>query len=298
MVDAVLMRIEGAEIELSRVSDIHPINEGRGFWGKLGTLRIIQTRVSLSIRGSLPRYLTGTNAGGMTREMVRAALGKIEAEAGVSLARGNVYGMEIGRNLPMLGPPQEYMKAWLEYPTRKRIGHGEPQAVIFANKSRSFTGYDKGAESKADPKPEIFRKYECLRLEERIKCGLKRYFGHDVRPWDLGEPDFYEEAVTAWGRSYFRILKRREVSLMSENAARKEIEKALLNIGLASYGVDRVQAHIEAGRKRGTFDKKTAQRLRAWIREIAQDDSVTDPAPLTEELDKQVSAIVKMRGKL
>ena len=288
MIDSVMFRFEGVAFDLGLLEKVQARSDGRGWWGRLGSLVVSYSCRGLSVRGSLSRYLVGCNIAPLTRPHVAEALRKLERESGIDLAAGRVFGLEVGSTFAMDEPPSDYLASWLLYPRRKRTTFGNGETVIFENVARALSGYDKAREVGKNRKNGDLDGRKILRIEERIRARVDSYFGQSVKPWDLADADFYGRAVKAWAASYFRVEKKKEIVTMPNISGTKDLEKLLAIVGLSEYGLDRAEAMIARGRARGAIDKKSAQRMRAKIRAIAKDASYSDVSALTEELDAKV----------
>lgn len=293
MIDSISVYLPDARAPLDRLDGVRPLRGEGTYSGRLDGLRIIQGRTAVFIQGSLPKYLRGQNTLPLTRQTFRDALGKLEGQTGLDLKAGLVYRLEIADTLPVKEAPVNYLASWGPVPRCNRHTWGNGQTVTYATRTRSFSGYDKGAETAPDGMPEPLGGVYGLRLELSIKKGMRRLMGHVVNPWDLTEPETYGQLVQAWGRFYFRIPKRREVVLNMEKMTPKKYERTLAALGLAALGLDRAESIVRSGVQAGQVDKLTASRIRARLRELNADRTVTIGDALTEEVDAQVRGVMR-----
>lgn len=273
------------------LEDLRPLATGEGFRGLLGNLRVIQKPGGVFLEGSLPRFLNGENARTATRQALRGALGKIEAESGLDLRAGFVYRMETAATLPVLEPPRNYLSAWGPLGRFKKDTFGDGETVLYRTGARSFTGYDKGAENAPEPLPVPLEGRYALRLELRYKRALRRVLGRPMNPWELLEPEPYAAAVERWKRFYLAIPKRKRAIIVMDGITTKQLERSLAALGLQALGLDRLNALIKDGQTSGAVDRTTATRMRQLVRELGKDERITDLEPLTAEVDEKVRAI-------
>ena len=73
----------------------------------------------------------------------------------------------------------------------------------------------------------------------------------------------------------------------------KGFTATLAALGLQALGLDRADAILRQGLASGELSRVTASRIRADLREMAKDGRITSTAPLTDELDGKVRAIVR-----
>ncbi len=293
MMDSLSVFLPGALAPLDRLAGLRPLRQDGCYRGTLGNLRVIQGLDAVFVEGSLPKYLNGGNALPLTRQGLRAALGKLEAESGMDLGKGQVYRLEVGRTLPVKAPPREYLAAWGPLARFGKHTHGNGGTVTFANGGRSFSGYDKGQETAPEALPCPLDGGFALRLELRWKRGLKRVFGHPVSPWELAEADNYVLAAKAWAALYFKVPKQREVVLIMNGMTPKGFKDTLAALGLQALGLDRAETIIRDGLASGALDRLKASRMRADLRELAKDSRVTTTEALTDEIDSKVRAIAR-----
>jgi hypothetical protein len=293
MFDSITIFLPDALAPLDRLAGLRPLSGEGCYLGTLGGLRIIQGIQGVLIRGSLPKYCNGENALPLTRQSLRAALGKLEEESGLDLKTGMVYQLETGYTLPVIHFPRDYLAAWGPLARFDKHIHGRDGTVTLANKSRSFSGYDKGLEMAPDVLPCPLEVLYALRLELRWKRGLKRLYGRFLSPWEASEPEPYGQAVKAWEAFYFKIPKRREVCLAMDGMTPKSFERTLAALGLQALGLDRAQEIIRDGLVSGALDRVKASRMRALFRELARDERITNTEPLTEEVDEKVRAVAR-----
>ncbi|MGA2547529.1 MAG: hypothetical protein ABSF43_13325 [Rectinemataceae bacterium] len=293
MMDSISVFLPDALAPLDRLAGLRPLSREGCYLGTLGGVRIIQGAQGVFVKGSLPKYLNGENALPLTRQAVREALGKLEAESGLDLKAGMVYQLETAYTLPVKEPPREYMAAWGPVPRFKKSTYGNGETVSLANGGRSFSGYDKGEEMAPDALPCPLEGLYALRLELRWKRGLKRLYGRFLNPWESAEPEPYRLTVKAVADFYFKIPKTREVCLAMDGMTPKGFERTLAALGLQALGLDRAQEIIRDGLASGALDRVKASRMRALFRELARDERITSTAPLTAEIDEKVRATAR-----
>jgi len=287
MIDSMGLKVPGSFIKTENLENISDKVSG-GFQASLTNLKIFQGTDGVFIRGSLPKYLNGENASTFSRQEAREALAKLERESGLDLRRGLVYQAEIGTTIPVEKPVPLYLLNWGSVPRFKKSIYSDGETVTYFQEWRSFSGYDKAAEIAPRALPEPLNDHYALRLELRIKKSMKRITGRFLSPWEITEPDFYKLFVSLWKKFYFRIPKRREVYLSMKGMKPKTLERTLAAFSIQEFGQDKLLTLIEAGRESGDFNRVTASRLRALIRELGQDERITDREKLTAEIDEKV----------
>lgn len=261
-------------------------------WGRgnVRNFRVQQRPDGIVLVGSLGKFLHGENATTLTRQGVREALASVEAETGLSLQGGTVWSLETGATLPVREPPSAYLTAWGPLPRYKKHTHGA-ETITYSTGSRSYSGYDKQAES--GPLGGIMQDRFALRLELRVKRGMKALHGRYLSPWELAEPDAYLVHVRLWSEYYFKIPKRREVICNMDGITTKQVARTLATIGLQSMGLDRMEAIIREAQQSGGIDRVTACRIRVLVRELQKDTRISSTEENTAELDDKVRTIMQ-----
>jgi len=293
MIDALGVYLPDMQADPARFTDLKALRGGEGFRGKLGNLTIVQGGGGVYLKGSLPRFLTGTNALTGTRRGFLEALAAVEKETGLDLRSGRVYQVEIAATLAMQEPPRRYLETWGPLPRAHKDTFRNGQSVQYVTGSRTFKAYDKGAESAPAGLPCPLAERNALRLELAYKRGLKRVLGRFLSPWELAEPDHYAKLVLQWKQAYFRIPKGREAFMQLDGLTAKKAERSLAALGLQTLGLDRWDASIRDAREAGKVDKSTAQRLRELARELVRDTRICEPDALTAELDTKVRTVAR-----
>jgi len=291
MIDALGVYLPEVQADPTRFTDLRSLRGGEGFRGKLGNLTIIQGTGGVYLKGSLPRFLTGSNVLTGTRRGFLEALAKLETDTGLSLRKGRVYQLEIAATVPVLEAPRRYLETWGPLPRWRKDTFGNGQTVQYVTGSRTFKGYDKGAESAPVGLPCPLEGRNALRLELTIKHGMKRLYGRFLSPWELAEPDHYTAAVLHWKRAYFAIPKGREVFMRIDGLTPKRAERALAALGLQALGLDHWDATIRDAQASGALNKSNAGRLRELARDLIQDSRICEPDTLTAELDTKVRVL-------
>lgn len=295
MLDSLAVYLPEAQVNPDTLENIRPFITGEGFRGFLRTIRVIQKAEGVFLEGSLPRFLNGENARTPVRQSLREALGEIEAKSGLDLRAGFVYRLETAATLPVLEPPRNYLAAWGPLGRFKKDTFGDGQTVLYRTGARSFTGYDKGAETAPEPLPVPLEGRYALRLELKLKRALRRTIGRPMSPWELLEPEPYADAVERWKQFYLTIPKRREACIRMDGITTKQLERSLAALGLQALGFDRLYAIIRDGQASGAFDRTTASRMRDLVMRLGRDERLTNLEPLTSELDMKVRAVARFK---
>jgi hypothetical protein len=258
--------------------------------GVIRNLRVRQKQDGVVITGSFPKFLHGENFTNLSRQEDQEAISAVESELGLSLHGCSVWSIETGATIPVNEPTSAYLAAWGQLSRHRKDVFGSG-TITYVTKSRSFTGYDKQAETglKCGIPPGQF----SIRLELRIKRGMGKIYGRYLDPWELTEQEMYSRQVQLWGKYYFRISKRREMVIDTNCMTPKIFERSFAAMGLNDLGMDRAESIIREGQKKGEINRITASRMRVAIRELEKDSRISTVEPNTAELDSKVRDIIE-----
>lgn len=265
---------------------------GRG-WAKNMRLRMRQD--GLVISGSLGKYLSGYNYLDLTREGVKEALSDFEKHSGQSLKKAIVWKLETGLTLPVQYPSFLYLASWTvltdRYMDLRARKHGVLETVTYYNRSREFAGYDKEHEVKANDGIDIG--YHALRLEFRVKLGMKKIYGQSKSPWELTELDAYRTQANLWKKCYSGISKQQMLFLDVEELTLKKLERILAFEGAKSLGEEALNTMINCWLTRNPRNRTTIYRMQKYIKDLLQDPQVSRRDDFTAELDEKVNTALQ-----
>lgn len=239
---------------------------------------------AIFIHCSLPRLLYGNNIKTMIWEDVPTALGKLESLIGIDLHHGVVRRVEIGATFAMEAPPTSYLVLWHTCARTEKDIYDSQSTVLFRNRTWSFYGYDKVAETRKMGFDTALYPKNLLRLEYRHMRSLKGLLGRLVTPWDLVDPLIYSALVERWLEVFRSIVQGGMAQFQSIPKSPKELAANLSAIGLSTVGFDTAHSMIEAGRKTGDITKSNASRMRMMISSISKQPGVVHSQELIEEI--------------
>jgi hypothetical protein len=266
-------------------------------YGELDGLRVRTTPTGLlTVEGSLAKYRFGNNVETLTRADAGEAIKSIEDRLNLPIGEARVFRLDIGQNFIMQRPVVDYLSLLLAAPYHKRTDFSDRETVNFQNKLRILSFYDKAHELEARRQvmPGAFSGKRILRYEARYIKRIGNQFGrHAVYAKDLSDEIFYRKAIDKWKDQYFLIKKVRKDQALNMNGQRQFVQ-SLAYYGMETLGgAERVIDLISGARQRGEISKKTRQRLRKLVLEVAQGKGgiVGADRGCIEELDHKVMQI-------
>ncbi len=293
MIDSVLAVFPDQELDVGNLTDVQ-VQGDKEFTARLGTLRVEQRRdEGVKVVGSWPMYAAGNNVDGLSSEALLDALSVFEKESGLDTRLSRVHVLEIGVTLAVSRPPREYLSLWEAYPRSLKDAYASGRTVIFRNKTRSFTGYDKRAKMKNKGLPSRFDGFGALRIEYRQKRNVKSLFGRNVSLRDLAEPEPRSLMLGAWRDNYGKVVKRRVAALSDDLGTPRDFEKMLAAIAAQEIGYERLRYHIDDRARIGGFSRTNASRMRNTVKGLCQDPALGRSHDLTLELDECVHEFLR-----
>ena len=156
-----------------------------------------------------------------------------------------------------------------------------------------MTFYDKIKELKRrnEKVPIQFDEANLLRYELRLKKRLSSQLSkNEVLARHLYEEGFYRAILEKWQSAYFSVRRVNRLKLggieMNDVNSPKKLEKILASLGLQTIGEEAMLSLIE--KNKNALTKLQRSRMKAKIRELSQNKSVTEPQEAILELDSKI----------
>jgi hypothetical protein len=267
--------------------------------GRLGNLRVAVSDQDIFIAGSLAVYYFGDNFKTHTRQTTRYAIEKLSDDLGVEIKDAEVYRLDFAENFNMNEAVQKYLNC-LPFSVRyfEKEKYPENGNVLFRNKRRAISVYDKVLEATSKGKPIPYElnatnmlRYE-LRFLRKIAHSLDRPY--PIRAGMLYEAGFFSYLVNKYKTTYADIKKNRpytgreKITLSSI----KGFERGLAFYGLHRLGHENIIRKIDQAKASRKISKTQAFRLKIKVTEIYNFPGIADgSADLMLELDKKVQQI-------
>lgn len=262
-------------------------------FGRLEGLKV-SLGSGLSIIGSMPKYLYGSNIYPLDRTATRQAIEKIEDALHVSLEQAKVTGFEFGTTFPMERAPKEYLDRFGGMPRLQRYQFN-PDTLYYKHKGKQqpkvFCFYDKIAEAKANqmPIPDGLQDANLLRCELRLNGRLSYQMGvPEVTASTLSEKQFYRKTMQYFQDGYFSISKLNQLKtdIMSEIKTVSDAFDVLVARLISQSDKTQIQAFLEEIKRADVFkDRVSYIRLRQKIEKVLNKANFTTSDELIKELD-------------
>lgn len=247
----------------------------------------------LSVIGSWPKFMFGSNVFPLDRHTAAKVIEKISDTLHIQASEGIVTSIEFGANyllkepvgqyLSRLGTMQRFQRVQLSPTSIRYEGKGKQQPKVFAF-------YDKiaDAEAKGMEHPEELK--NLLRYEIRLKGRLPFQLSvPEVKASTLTDTQFYRTMVKYYLDSYFSISKLNQIktNVMSEIKTPADA----LDVFFARLITDpnQIAGFLDELKQASVFkDRKNYSRVKEMILKVASKANITISDELIKELDDEV----------
>ena len=265
--------------------------------GNIEGLKVVIYTGGLSVIGSMPKFLYGSNVYPLTRHTIKDAIEKISDTLHIHTEKADVTELEFGTNFLMKHPVADYLSKLGEMPRLERV-QVTPTSVRYQGRGKrhpkEFSFYDKLADaaSKGMNYPEDMKGQNLLRYEIRLSGRLPQQLSvPQVIASTLTEKGFYRLMVKRYQDDYFRISKQNQVKtdVMSEIKTPTDAFNVFVARLLSQTDKSQIAGFLDELKQAGVFeDRKNYTRVKSKIREVATKANFTISDELIKELDDEV----------
>lgn len=293
MIDSITAFFPEGAIDPEVLAKVKP-NRMEGFHGRLGNLSIRQYPSGVVVSGSLPKYLRGENVTLLTRKELLDAIRKLERETGLDARSSILWEVEFGATIPVDHPPRNYMAGWGTISRFPKFSYGDGTTVGYSVTRRSFQGYDKGWEMRQKEHkalPPGFPGPHAIRLEFKIKRGMKAELGRTFNLWELSEENAFSLLRNRWAGWYRRIPKAKVFMLEAHPTTFGELRRVLAVKGMLLLGQEELDRMIKNVKTSGGCSSSVAANMRSTVLDLLSEPGICRTDTLTRELDAKVEEL-------
>lgn len=266
-------------------------------FGSLGGLKVSVFVGGLSIVGSMPKYLYGSNIYPLDRHTTTRAIEKLSDELHIKADGAIVTGFEFGTNFLMMHQVPDYLARLGNMPRLARC-HFEPSTLYYRGTGKQhpkvFAFYDKGADARTKGMecPEDLKGKNLLRYEMRYNNRLPSQLGvPEVQASTLYDRHFYRMMVKRYQDSYFSISKQNQIktNVMSEIKTVSDAYDVFVARLISQTDQTQIGGFLDELKEAGVFDdRKNYTRLKHKIQDVATKAKITISDELIRELDDEI----------
>ena len=266
-------------------------------FGSLEGLKVSIFGGGLSVVGSLPKFLYGSNVYPPDRHATAQAIEKLSDALHLQADEANVTGLEFGTNFLMKHQVFDYLAKLGSMPRLGRY-HFEPSTLYYKGTGKQqpkvFAFYDKIQEAKAKGAdyPDEWKGENLLRYEMRFNGRLSQQLGvSEIKASTLYQVPFYRVMVKRYQDNYFSISKLHQIKtdVMSEIKTVTDAFNVFVARLINQTDQTQIGEFLEELKEAGVFDdRKSYTRLKNKIQEIATKANITVSDELMKELDDKI----------
>ena len=274
----------------------HQTGEVKTF-GSLEGLKVSVFVGGLSVVGSLPKYLFGSNVYPLDRNTTAQAIEKLSDALHLQADGASVTGIEFGANFLMKRQVADYLAKLGSMPRLGRY-HFEPSTLYYKGtgkkQSKVFAFYDKMADARAKGMgyPESLKGANLLKYEMRLNGRLPHQLEvAEVKASTLYQMPFYRMMVKRYQDGYFSISKLNQIktNVMCEIKTVTDAFNVFVARLINQTDQTQIGGFLDELKGAGVFDdRKNYTRLKNKIQEVATKASITVSDELMRELDDEI----------
>jgi len=302
MYDTLGMFLENSNLRDGLLSNpIESYNQSTGviiLKGNCENLRVNKNCDKVSVIGSLPKFLLGSNLQQLTRKDTELAIEKASDLLQLQLKQSKIYRLDIGANFTLNEPLSNYYTCLGNLSTFKKSLRANRQSLLYTTTQKALEFYDKSREMKRSKQniPDLYNDKNILRYElhltRKINNSLKI---PKLRAHNLYEESVYIKGINFWKDHYFSIqrvtrLKFNPEAIIMINA--KALKNQLALIGLQKIGEEHLLEMIEASKSQ-IKHRNQISRMKDVVKELSKEPELTEPNESIKELDSKVLRTVK-----
>lgn len=266
-------------------------------YGNLQGLRVGICVGGVSIVGSLPKFMYGSNVYPLDRHTTEETINKLSDALHIDAGLSKVTGVEFGANFMMKHKVPRYLSKLGDMPRLSRY-HFEPSTLYYKGTGKQqpkvFAFYDKiaDAEAKGMQFPGDMKEANLLRYEMRLNGRLPYQLSvPEVRAASMYEKPFYRTMVKRYQDSYFSISKLNQIrtNVMSEIKTVSDAFSVFVARLISQTDNDQIRDFLDEIRDAGVFsDRKYYTRLKKKIQEVATRADISVSDELIREMDDEI----------
>ena len=273
--------------------------------GYINNLKIEVKANSISIDGSLAKFLYGNNIKTLDREDTEKAINKLSKRLGINVNEANISELEFGTNFEMKEPVSMYLnklsplarfdKNKVKNQTVYYYSLGRVKGAKGGKNNKVLAFYDKGEEVRCKKGliNDLHDKH-LLRFEVRYNGRIDRQLKHKgVKAKTLYDPTFYQKMIDTYKDSYKMIPKSKEAEIITNSInSPKDVKNLITSKYLTeTKSVNEVMKDIKAI---NLFkDPKQYTRTKKMLNAVQWANFKPKECSLIQELDSHINSLSK-----
>lgn len=265
------------------------IKHSTGFvFGHLENLRIAVSPFSMSIKGSLPKFMFGNNVEALNRSATIEASERLSDLLHLPIGAGRLTRVDLSSLFIVNHSPVSYFARLQSCPRYYRASDGS--TLYYIQKANLMTFYDKQNEASGQL-PAVYKGRNLLKYEFRLKKNPSQQLKTELTLNSITDEETYMKAVDLWADKYFSINKSTGIIGIDPMKINKpsDLKEYLAAMQAQSLGAEKLQQLIQEVKANKNFKhNKQLSRLKKEADDLLNLSCNDAGFELTEELDKCV----------
>lgn len=247
----------------------------------------------VKIKGSLPRFLWGSNHHNIERSDLQNVQQAFQSELGIDITYGKITYMELAQSVAVDQYPSDYINRFSINDMSGHKLHMIPgQTACFRNNTRWITLYDKTNEMRDNNREPANHDKHLLRFEIKILRRLQKELDLDgpLLFHQLYSPRFYNHLINYWLQIFYK-LPYTTYPEFDICRTKKELVYQLAAFGLTDLGYNNILSKMEAWRSTKIVDRQKHYSFRKALEEVVTFGSRKEKDDLLDELNLKIVAL-------
>ena len=256
---------------------------------RLRNMRISILGSDIKIRGSISKFIAGTNLTTLSAKQISQAFGEMSEALHLPVKKAMVTRFDAGINVITNELPGAYFDTLGRLPRYERCTFGM-NTLSYHLQRRSVQFYNKKAEMKKKkfsiPKEYIDK--NIMRYEVQWKKAVSRQWKRDIYAYTLTKPAYLRLVAKRMQTIYNKIPKMQGLRIRKATKF-KEVKKLLVSIGIEKLGgINEVLNYFESEKDAGNITSNDYGRIRDGLLKIETDPKMISPNALAAELGRKI----------
>ena len=263
-------------------------SHGYSFKGNLGNYKIKVSENWIKGEGSLAKFHLGNNVKTLTRKGTEEAIEHLSDLLSLDISKASPLRIDIAQNFRVSQDENSYFNLLGELPKFKRNQLSDGLYYTTQKKVLLFYSKVKELRHKGEMIPEPWNSGYMLRYELRYmeRIGEQLNQGRPMTLAQVYSEKFYLQMLCEWEQYFQQIKKMTLLDTIKRTNSPKTLERQLATMSVKAIGEQVILEQI--GYWREGVSTKERSRLRAMVRELADNPECTIESPLMEELESKI----------
>ncbi len=302
MIDTIAIRIHNEQLsqqQINWLNDNIPIREtqicanGRtSVYGNYKNMNIGIHPSSITLDGSLSKFINGHNVGTINFHETRAALYQLQRELGIPILNAEIARIDVAECFFVDSSPIHYLSSLRSTDGYAReIRKSLNNSVCYTHNNVEFVFYNKTNDVVKTPFVVLPSGKDVIRIEARIKSNVRRTLINKSREFAvcyLLSPSFHIRLASFWLKHYSAIVKKHEIYEYPKMESCKDYTHFLLAAFVNHRGINTCFGDLQIIAEQNDWNTRKLTIGRNKIREYHDSSRATVPNKYIKELEQEI----------